>query len=155
MAFVAVPMQTRLLRRRVIDAKGCWLWTGDASRFGHGRIEVNGRKTGVHRVSYAIHVGPIPSGVLVLHKCDVPACFNPDHLFLGSHRDNMQDKHRKGRGNMPSGEKHFRAKITSQDAVSIRQLHANGEGTTALAKQFGLSPKAIRLIVQRINWANC
>jgi len=80
---------------------GCWLWTGyvDCS-WGYGQVPFRGDKYGgrtAHRVSYVLFVGAVPEGMLVLHKCDVRCCVNPDHLFVGTHRDNQQDKCRKGR----------------------------------------------------------
>lgn len=64
---------------------------------GYGVIYFNGRQTYTHRVSYELHVGPIPDGLFILHRCDVPACVNPDHLFVGSAADNVADMMAKGR----------------------------------------------------------
>lgn len=74
----------------------CWLWLGGAID-GYGTITEEGRTVRAHRVSYKLHVGPIPTGLFVLHHCDVPSCVNPDHLFLGTHSDNMKDRQMKGR----------------------------------------------------------
>ena len=78
----------------------CWFWTGATVKDGYGTIRVGGRQAiarGAHRVSWELHNGPIPSGQLVLHTCDTPACVNPNHLFLGTHQDNADDKIAKGR----------------------------------------------------------
>lgn len=78
----------------------CWIWPGTRNNKGYGLIGKGGRGTGgftVHRVSWMIHRGPIPDGKWVLHRCDTPACVNPDHLFIGTHRDNMADMVAKGR----------------------------------------------------------
>ncbi len=76
----------------------CWLWTGFLNNKGYGQIGVaNNKLAYTHRVSYALYIGEIPKGLLVLHKCDTPACLNPEHLFLGTQKENMQDCKRKGR----------------------------------------------------------
>ena len=78
---------------------GCWLWTGRYQTFGYGDIQLyrNAPHISAHRASWSIHSGDIPDGMCVCHKCDVPECVNPDHLFLGSQQDNMLDAHKKGR----------------------------------------------------------
>lgn len=78
----------------------CWLWTARTNNWGYGAICAGGMNNGwlrAHRVAWELTNGPIPKGAYVLHKCDVPACVNPDHLWLGSLKDNTQDMMRKGR----------------------------------------------------------
>lgn len=79
---------------------GCWLWTAAASEHGYGKIGLGGRAAGeakAHRVSWILYRGEIAEGLDVCHKCDTPACVNPDHLFLGDHKANMEDMCAKGR----------------------------------------------------------
>lgn len=76
---------------------GCWLWLGALDACGYGRIAVSGKNQTAHRVSWEMAFGQIPAGLHVLHKCDVRCCVNPSHLFVGSHRENMQDAQRKGK----------------------------------------------------------
>ena len=77
---------------------GCWLWEGRVDRRGYGRLKEIGRKfLAAHRLSWTLHRSEIPPGMYVLHKCDTPLCVNPDHLFLGTHLDNMRDMVQKGR----------------------------------------------------------
>lgn len=91
--FTGASLKERLRSRVVPDPEtGCHVWSSTLSTGGYGRVLVSG-----HRLAYELANGPIPEGLLVLHKCDNPACCNPDHLFLGTAGDNMADKSRKGR----------------------------------------------------------
>lgn len=88
----------KLLENVDIDLKTrCWNWTGYKTELGYGRLRLNNKKTLAHRASYEIFVGKIPDKKLVCHKCDNPSCLNPDHLFLGTNNDNVQDRVKKGR----------------------------------------------------------
>jgi hypothetical protein len=96
--FLKVPIELNLsffLANTVENENGCWLWKLRTDTFGYGKYGGDP----VHRLSYQALIGPIPIGLLVCHTCDVPACVNPDHFFLGTARDNMLDRERKGRGN--------------------------------------------------------
>ena len=93
-------------------ATGCWNWhgafdgqprDGDNPRGRYGRFVIKKRTMGAHRASYELHCGPAPKGMQACHKCDNPACVNPDHLFLGTHQDNTDDKVAKGRCAMSRG----------------------------------------------------
>jgi hypothetical protein len=93
------PLQDRMDCKMKVDTEnGCWLWTGKPGRGGYGYLSVRGRNIGVHRISAMISLGyREESGLCVLHKCDVPLCFNPDHLFIGTKGDNNRDSADKGR----------------------------------------------------------
>lgn len=88
-----------LFKSQYIEDKktGCWLWTGSITTCGYGQINIKYKRYLAHRLSWNVHNGAIPKGFFVCHKCDNPPCVNPDHLFIGTHRDNMQDMLKKGR----------------------------------------------------------
>jgi hypothetical protein len=83
--------------QKSVDPGGCWWWIGGVKDDGYGTLKVNGPEVGAHRFSWEIHGGSIPEGKWVLHHCDNPRCVNPDHLFLGTHQDNMRDRSVRGR----------------------------------------------------------
>lgn len=83
---------------RKVDASGaCWVWTGAHGRNGYGQAVVQGHTYKAHRVAWTIAHGPIPEGLCVCHACDNRRCVRPDHLWLGTHQENQEDKIRKGR----------------------------------------------------------
>lgn len=101
---------------------GCWLWDSSLSSRGYGVIKRNYKKIKAHRAAYELFVGEIPVGLFVLHKCDVPSCVNPDHLFLGTNSDNMQDMLKKGRQPDLKGEKNPSAKLNPAKVKCIKIL---------------------------------
>lgn len=82
---------------RVQKSEGCWLWTGAKNRNGYGYLGMNNKDILAHRFSWIVNVGEIRAGKCVLHRCDVPACVRPDHLFVGDHLTNVRDCIAKGR----------------------------------------------------------
>lgn len=91
------PLHERLLMRVGWGMTDCWHWRGAQNKFGYGRMTYEGRLQVAHRLAYRTFVGEIPDGLYVLHKCDNPACINPEHLWLGTYSDNMRDCWAKGR----------------------------------------------------------
>lgn len=88
----------RLLTYREFDpVTGCWLWTKARGKKGYGQIWVDGKTARVSRVAFVVFKGAIPDGLDVLHSCDNPPCFNPEHLFAGTQSENVKDSVRKGR----------------------------------------------------------
>lgn len=98
---------------------GCILWMGSYYRSGYGQAKWKRQGTVAHRVSWTLNRGPIPTGLLVCHKCDVKGCVNPDHLFLGTHADNMADRNAKGRQHFPKGELQGGHKLTASVVLEI------------------------------------
>jgi hypothetical protein len=87
----------KLMAKIKIDENGCWNWMGCKIPQGYGRIHFNGRGDYTHRVIYILTYGEIPEDMCICHRCDNPACCNPTHLFLGTVKENMEDRDRKGR----------------------------------------------------------
>lgn len=134
---------------------GCWLWTGMLKENGYGIVTLSKKRYYAHRISWELHCGPIPEKMCVLHKCDHPACVRPDHLFLGTRADNMQDmiqKRRERHDENVRGESHYRARFTEEQVRSIRHRWKLGETQPVLAKEYGVTPGAISHIVTRKNW---
>lgn len=135
-----------------VTESGCWWWLGRLDRAGYGSIRVGGKYGKMelaHRASWTVHRGAIPSGLKVLHQCDVPCCVNPDHLFLGTQADNIQDMMEKGRNNPSRGERNGRSKLTAEQVAEIR----NAPGSYhALARQYGVGKSMIGYIKTGANW---
>ena len=125
---------------KVQKTDGRWLWTGGKLKCGYGRMYTKEGNQTAHRISYALHKGAIPEGAWVLHKCDVRACVNPDHLFAGSPNDNVQDCLEKGRRITMRGTKHGRAKL---DEISVKIIRTSPLSIQELAVIFEVAPKVI------------
>jgi hypothetical protein len=98
--------------------------------------------------------GPIPVGLCVCHKCDVRACINPDHLFLGTHADNARDRASKGRSPDRHGERHPMAKLTRADVLDIVARLDAGEGCVSIGSAFGISHSTISSIKSGTHWSS-
>jgi hypothetical protein len=97
-----LPLKDRFDAKHMPEPNsGCWLWLGAVWETRHGLRAKFSTSLIAARVAYEFYVGPIPTGLFICHKCDNTLCVNPDHLFPGTHRDNMQDMIRKGRRRQP------------------------------------------------------
>jgi hypothetical protein len=144
----------RRLATHTIKSEGCWEWTG-ARTHGYGRIGYEGRVILTHRLAYDLAYGSVPSDVDVLHHCDNPACVRPDHLFLGTAKDNAQDMMAKGRGGYRTwrGEENGHAKLTRIQVASIRAEYATGKVSQRnLARQYGMAQTTIGAILRGKTW---
>lgn len=113
-------MLDSFLDKLIVLEDGCWEWSHSRNSEGYGNIWVDKKCKKAHRVSYELHFGPIPEGLLVCHHCDNPPCCNPDHLFLGTDADNTQDKVNKGRMVDNTGTNNPSAVLIERE---IRQIH--------------------------------
>lgn len=133
---------------KVQRTDGCWLWTAALFPNGYGCIaDKPGPAKGTHRVAWELTNGPIPAGMFVLHRCDNRRCVRPDHLFLGTQRDNMRDRNQKQRGALPTGSAHHWAKYGDETVAQIRALAATGMTFAAISREVGVSrPHVSRLV---------
>ena len=117
-----------------VTESGCWLWMGTLTDKGYAvRRPRHRRMVLVHREIFETYRGPIPEGLHVLHKCDVRCCVNPDHLFVGTHADNMRDMAIKGRRRGGG------RKLSPEDHVKMKELRNGGSKLTEIAKRFGVT----------------
>lgn len=136
---------------RVDKTPTCWLWKHTKDKYGYGTIKANGEKRRAHRLSFILMFGDIAENKWVLHKCDVRHCVNPEHLYLGTAKDNAEDRQQR---NPQLGESHGRAKFTAKQILKIRQLSKKGKTPKELAGNFRSSPQNIRHIVSNQSWAH-
>lgn len=115
---------------------GCMFWMGEITPAGYGLISRNGKRVGAHRIIKEMELGrELSPSEWVLHKCDNPSCVRPDHLFVGTPKENTRDMFKKGRGNTPSGASHYAAKLTPDDVRAIRSMTGSQQ---KIADQFGV-----------------
>lgn len=159
MSKLPIGLWGRMLAKRKIGERGCWLWTGSkTSKAGrpnseqYGEVRVCGKLVRVHRVSAAINLGfDLKDKQDVCHKCDVPLCFNPAHLFVGSRADNNRDKARKGRGSY--GPKSNKTGLTEERVVEIFiARHVEGLGVRAVGRKFRMPHNTVSNLLLGKRW---
>jgi hypothetical protein len=136
---------------RVLRLTKCVEWSGARSGDGYGAVYIDGKQRAAHRVAWEKAKGVIPDGMWILHRCDNPLCVNPDHLFLGTAKDNTQDCIRKGRRNTPRGSQHSRAKLTEDDVRTMVALSVE-KRQSQIARDFGVSDALVSLILRGKAW---
>jgi len=142
----ATPIQWEVM------PNGCWeVFSHKKRTNGYVGVERDGVPKDVHRIAWERHFGMVPEGICVLHRCDNPPCWNPEHLFLGTKGDNNTDRAAKGRS--ARGEKHCRAKLTWERVREIRKMARAGLLTQCeIAQDYGVTKQAIWAIVHEKTW---
>lgn len=140
-------LQDRFFSRFVKLDSGCWQWRAHTDKDGYGVLPGDRQNTRAHRLSYEIHAGPIPNGLIVCHHCDNPGCVNPDHLFVGTQKDNAQDALKKKRHYV--GEKNGRSKLTEENVKEILNSNMNGQ---QLADKFDVTRSTINNVRRGETW---
>lgn len=153
---VSPDLSDRLFGRAIADGD-CLIWQGGtsgAAKYGH--IRVNGKMQKCHRLSYQLHKGDIPGDMVVMHSCDRPACINPEHLSLGTQKDNMKDMRSKKREHDNKGERNGHSSLAAEDAREIRDTYrrySRTHGSKVLAKKYGVSDQAILDVISWKTWS--
>jgi hypothetical protein len=133
-----------------VPEAGCWLWDGSWNGNKRGQLHIDGEgMIMAPRFFYQHHVGPIADGLFVCHKCDTPACVNPDHLYLGTHTDNMRDRRRKGRGWNPPGEGNPNSRLTEQ---VVRAIFNDQRRTKYITAHYGVAQATVYDIKRGRRW---
>lgn len=150
----AVPLEQRFWPKVAIAAPDeCWIWQGAKCGHGYGAIRRYRERGNIqaHRASYEMANGPIPAGMHVLHRCDTPACVNPAHLFLGTHKDNMADKVAKGRNHGAVGARNCKAKLRDD---LVREIRAARGRQKEIGARFGVSQTTVWKIKHGLAWGH-
>ncbi len=137
-----------------VSENGCWEWQGSCSSTGYSQIIGYGKKCG-HRLSYKVFKGDFKETLFVCHSCDNKKCVNPDHLFLGTSKDNHFDMTIKGRNNQVRGIKTGRSKLTEENVKEARKLYESGVfGCSILAKKYKVTSRTIWCAIKGLTWAH-
>jgi hypothetical protein len=139
---------SKIKQKVEVNENGCWNWSGSPHKAnGYARIMINGKRTLVHRL-----VMGDPDGKCVLHKCDNSRCVNPDHLYIGTHQDNMDDKVRNGRCASLKGEENPSAGMSEETAREVIRLLQKGVRQCKIVSELGLSYIQVHLIARGKSW---
>jgi len=134
-----------------VDIRGddeCWNWKACKNQYGYGLFTIAGKKVVAHRLSYELEIGSIPDGLHVCHKCDNPSCVNPNHLFIGTRRDNWLDSINKGR----------QGKLNADDVHEIRRKYGESKEVTKwdfcveCSKEYDVSPHTVWEMLSKMTW---
>lgn len=137
------------LSNYVVSDTGCWVWQGYKNKDGYGKLNAHKKMISTHRVAYSHRYGPIPPWLMVCHDCGNRACINPEHLYLGTAKENADDMVRHGNAGTQKGEDIGNSKLKERDVLAIRASDMTGSG---LSRLYGVTPTTISYIRQRKIW---
>jgi hypothetical protein len=133
--------------RKVEKGDGCWLWTGSTFQNGYGRFALEGKiSVRSHRHAWELTNGPIPAGMIICHRCDNRICVNLDHLFVGTHKDNAEDRDRKRRAAWHRPGWRPASKLSLDQVAEVRLLRAAGTPVKEVAARFGIHKNSVTRI---------
>lgn len=144
-------LTSKLIGRRVVDSESnCWLWNGSTNTRGYGEVRFGNKLLLVHRLAAYIWLDfDLNSSLFICHKCDNRKCFNPEHLFSGTHAENQRDKGEKGRA--PWGKK-GRTHLLESDIEEMKKLRNEGVTCVAIAAKFGVHSASVSRITRGLRW---
>ena len=135
--------RVRFYTKVAINLDGCWEWmAGRFSETDYGQFGMAGRKYSAHRLMYVLEVGPIPPGAVIRHQCDNPGCVRPDHLEPGTHKDNAQDRQRRGRTVLPV------RRVSRRQVRAACAARRRGAPARVIARELGISVRYARRLVE-------
>jgi hypothetical protein len=141
---------------KVDKTDSCWNWLGGTNKQGYGKISYGGYKNekslAAHRVSYQLANGEIPEGMFVLHSCDNPRCVNPEHLFVGTRQDNVDDRERKGRNKIMRGDRVGTSVLTNEQVAAIKRSLLDGESIKDRSARYSVHRRTISGIKNEEIW---
>lgn len=150
-------VKRRILSKTIKTESGCWLYPGTKkNKYGHAGISIHDQNLFVHRVAYEVFIGPIPDSLQVCHTCDVPNCVNPQHLFIGTQQNNVDDMWQKGRAVKPPkliGLCNHKAVLTKGQVKEIQQRVAAGAQQREVAAIFNCSQSTVWRIYHQLTRA--
>ena len=142
----------------MVSESGCWVWMRGVAgplHYQYGACNLENKTTRAHRAAWMIYQGSIPKGIDVLHRCDTPLCVNPNHLFLGTHFDNMHDAIKKNRANIIFkhrkflGEENGHARLTNE---IVKEIKSSNEKTKNIAAKFKITINTVSQIRAGVRW---
>jgi hypothetical protein len=145
-------LEEKLMLNSVVNDSGCRIWERAKDDLGYGKIPHNGKQRLVHRLAFELWVEPLGDKMFVCHRCDVPSCLEPTHLFQGTNQENMDDKGQKGRQAKLKGVLNGNSAFCDYDIREMRALYSAGFGQAELGRMYDVSRGTINDIVKRRRW---
>lgn len=144
-------IKEKIIKNICVDENGCWIWQGSKHRQGYGNLSYKRIPSLAHRVSWMVHRGEIPKDMKVCHSCDVTSCVNPEHLFIGTQKNNVEDAISKGKFEKRNMGKR-RNKLVYEQVLEIKKLSSEGISRKDIEKKFGVGQTCIAKILQGVSW---